>query len=86
MISLSSIIIINLLYNVYDVILTHITNLLMTLGLTSQEAVEVSPIMLLFLTVLSTYLTSHLFTTFRKYVQGFIVLFAVIILITVVVK
>lgn len=86
MISLSSLNIINLLYSGYNIILSHITNFLISLGLTNQEAVELSPIVLLFLTILSTYLTSHLFTAFKKYVQGFIVLFAVMILIAVIVK
>nr|CAG38150.1 hypothetical protein [Sulfolobus islandicus] len=78
--------IINILYRAYNVILIHISNFLQTLGLNNQEAMELSPIVLLFLTVTTTYLTSHMFTAFKKYVQGFIVLFAVIILIAVVVK
>nr|CAG38234.1 hypothetical protein [Sulfolobus islandicus] len=86
MISLNSINIINILYNTYNVILTHIANFLQSLGLSSQEAVELSPIVLLFLTVMITYLTSHTFTAFKKYVQGFIILFAIVILIAVVVK
>lgn len=86
MISLQSINIISILYNAYNVILTHIANFLQTLGLNSQEAVELSPIVLLFVTVTVTYLTSHMFTAFKKYVQLSIVLFAVVILIAVVVK
>ncbi|AGJ61873.1 Hypothetical Protein SiL_0399 [Sulfolobus islandicus LAL14/1] len=86
MISLNSINIINILYRAYNVILMHIVNFLQTLGLNNQEAMELSPIVLLFLTIVITYLTSHMFTAFKKYVQGFIILFAVIILVAVVVK
>nr|CAA09119.1 hypothetical protein [Sulfolobus sp. NOB8H2] len=86
MISLDSINIINILYRAYNIILIHISNFLQILGLNNQEAAELSPIVLLFLAITITYLTSHMFTAFKKYVQGFIVLFAVIILIAVVVK
>lgn len=86
MISPNSFNIINLLYSAYNTILAHIMGFLMSLGLTSQEALELSPIVLLFITITVTYLTSHLFTAFKKYVQGFIVLFAVMILIAVITK
>jgi glucan phosphoethanolaminetransferase (alkaline phosphatase superfamily) len=78
--------IIDALYRAYTIILIHISNFLQTLGLNSQEAVELSPIVLLFLAVFATYLTSHMFTAFKKYVQFFIVLFAVIIIIAVIEK
>jgi glucan phosphoethanolaminetransferase (alkaline phosphatase superfamily) len=78
--------IIDTLYRAYTIILMHISDFLQTLGLNNQEAVELSPIVLLFLAVLVTYLTSHMFTAFKKYVQFFIVLFAVIILIAVIEK
>ena len=78
--------IIDTLYRAYTIILIHISNFLQTLGLNNQEAVELSPIVLLFLAVFATYLTSHMFTAFKKYVQFFIVLFAVIIIIAVIEK
>ncbi|WP_230955796.1 hypothetical protein [Sulfolobus acidocaldarius] len=78
--------IIDVLYRAYTIILIHISNFLQTLGLNNQEAVELSPIVLLFLAITITYLTSHMFTAFKKYVQFFIVLFAVIILIAVIEK
>nr|ABE99663.1 hypothetical protein [Sulfolobus islandicus] len=78
--------IINILYSAYNAILMHISVFLQSLGLNSQEAMELSPIVFLFLTIVITYLTSHMFTAFKKYVQGFIVLFAVIILVAVIVK
>ncbi|WP_062420423.1 hypothetical protein [Sulfolobus acidocaldarius] len=78
--------IIDALYRAYNIILIHISIFLQTLGLNNQEAVELSPIVLLFLAVFATYLTSHMFTAFKKYVQFFIVLFAVIIIIAVIEK
>jgi glucan phosphoethanolaminetransferase (alkaline phosphatase superfamily) len=86
MISLNSFNIIDALYRAYTIIIIHISNFLKSLGLNNQEAVELSPIVLLFLAISVTYLTSHMFTAFKKYVQIFIVLFAVIILIAVVEK
>jgi glucan phosphoethanolaminetransferase (alkaline phosphatase superfamily) len=84
MTGLNSFNIIDVLYRAYNIILMYISNFLQTLGSNNQEAVELSPIVLLFLAISVTYLTSHMFTAFKKYVQDFIVLFAVIILIAVI--
>ncbi|WP_238699087.1 hypothetical protein [Saccharolobus sp. E5-1-F] len=76
-----------MIYKAYNEILQYITTFLAKyLGLTQMQAEELSPIILIFLAVLLTYLTSHMFTAFRKYVSAVIVLFAVVILVAVVMK
>jgi glucan phosphoethanolaminetransferase (alkaline phosphatase superfamily) len=86
MISLNSFDLIDFLYRAYTIILTYISNFLQSLGLNDHKAIELSPIVLLFLAILTTYLSSHMFTAFKKYVLGFIILFAIIILASVIVK
>jgi hypothetical protein len=85
-ISLSSLDLANWLYTAYQLALERIGEALQAIGLSVTQANELSPIVLIFLAVLLTYLTSHMFTAFRKYVQVAIILFAVIVLLAVVVK
>jgi hypothetical protein len=86
MIDLNSLSLINILYEAYAKILIYISGFLQGLGLSANDATKLSPIVLLYLAILLTYLTSHMFTAFKKYVQGFIILFAIIILASVLVK
>jgi hypothetical protein len=86
MIDLNSLSLINILYEAYAKILMYISSFLQGLGLSTNDATKLSPIVLLYLAILLTYLTSHMFTAFKKYVQGFIILFAIIILASVLVK
>jgi len=86
MIDLNSLSLINILYEAYTKILMYISSFLQGLGLSDNNATKLSPIVLLYLAILLTYLTSHMFTAFKKYVQGFIILFAIIILASVLVK
>lgn len=86
MIDLNSLSLINILYETYAKILMYISSFLQGLGLSANDATKLSPIVLLYLAILLTYLTSHMFTAFKKYVQGFIILFAIIILASVLVK
>jgi hypothetical protein len=86
MIDLNSLSLINILYDAYAKILMYISSFLQGLGLSTNDATMLSPIVLLYLVILLTYLTSHMFTAFKKYVQGFIILFAIIILASVLVK
>ena len=77
----------NIIHEGYLRVLQYIATFLTNyFGLTQTQAEELSPIVLLFLAITITYLTSHMFTAFRKYVQAAIVLFAVIILIAIVVR
>jgi glucan phosphoethanolaminetransferase (alkaline phosphatase superfamily) len=78
--------IINMLHDAYTTVLMYISSFLQELGLSAHDATELSPIVLLFLTIFVTYLMSYTFTAFKKYVQGFIILFAIIILVAVLVK
>jgi hypothetical protein len=86
MIDLNSLSLINILYDAYAKILMYISSFLQGLGLSTNDATKLSPIVLLYLVILLTYLTSHMFTAFKKYVQGFIILFTIIILASVLVK
>jgi hypothetical protein len=85
-ISLSSLNLADWLYMAYQLALERIGEALQAVGLDDTQASELSPIVLIFLAVLLTYLTSHTFTAFRKYVQVAVILFAVIVLLAVIVK
>lgn len=86
MISLSSFDLVSWLYTAYQLALERIGEALQAVGLDQTQASELSPVVLIFLAVLLTYLTSHTFTAFKKYVQVMVILFAVIVLLAVVVK
>jgi hypothetical protein len=85
-ISLSSLDLAGWLYTAYQLALERIGEALQAVGLNATQASELSPIVLIFLAVLLTYVTSHTFTAFRKYVQVAVILFAVIVLLAVVTK
>jgi len=85
-ISLTSLDLANWLYTTYQLALERIGEALQAIGLDATQANELSPIILIFLAVLLTYLTSHTFTAFKKYVQVAVILFAIVVLLAVVVK
>jgi len=85
-ISLTSLDLANWLYTTYQLALERIGEALQAIGLDATQANELSPIILIFLAVLLTYLTSHMFTAFKKYVQVAVILFAIVVLLAVVVK
>jgi hypothetical protein len=84
--SLSSFNLAGWLYTAYKLTLERIGEALQAVGLSATQANELSPIVLIFLAVLLTYLSSHVFTAFRKYVQVVIILFAITVLLAVVLK